>query len=84
MEESSRVWEKESSRDRVQHDEVEVRRKSEFERVDGAAERVVDQGGLAQYRTTELPGVCRMVIYSTGPEKRKKFDKQRFMSSHYL
>ena len=67
MEESSSVREKESCGDRVRHDEAEIWREPEFERGDGAAKRAVDQGGLAQHRTTELPGVCREVTFSTGP-----------------
>ncbi len=67
MEESSQVRAEESCGDRVRHDEAEIWREPEFERGDGAAERTVDQGGLAQHRTPQLFGVCWKVTFSTGP-----------------
>ena len=67
MEESSQVRKEESCGNRVQHDEVEAWWKSQFQRRDGTTKRTVDQGGPAQHRTIELLGVCREVIYSTGP-----------------
>ena len=66
MEESSSVREKESCGDRVRHDEAEIWREPEFGREDGAAERAVDQGGLAQHRTPQPLGVCWEVTFSTG------------------
>ncbi len=62
MEESSQVRKEESCGNRVQHDEAEIWRKSEFEGLDGTTKRTVDQSGPAQHRTTQLLGVVLVVV----------------------
>jgi hypothetical protein len=68
VETDSSVWKEKSCRDRVWHAEGAIWRRAEFERGDRAAKRAPDQGGPAQYRTTELSGVCQEVTFSTEPK----------------
>ncbi len=80
MEKSLQIRKEESGGDCVQHDEDEIRREFQFQRRNGTTKRAVDLGGPAQHRTIELLGVCREVIYSTGP---RNWDEPEVRSSFY-
>ena len=70
MEEETQLWKEESCGDRVRHDESEVHRESELQRIQRAAARVVDQSDPSQLGTSELLGVCQEVTFHTEPLSR--------------
>ncbi len=57
MEEETQLWKEEPCGVRVRNDEGEIHWKSEVKEIQGATERVIDQGGPSQLGTPELLGV---------------------------
>ena len=57
MEEETQLWKEKPCGNRVWNDEGAVHRESEFEKIQGTTERVVDQSDSSQHRTSELLGV---------------------------